>query len=96
MTLPLMALAVGAIVAGFVSIPPALGGSAVLEHFLEPSFTAQRLRRMPPRRGAAAPRPKPRREAPRPKPRTKSRTSRTSAELGLDGVLGDDRAHRHL
>ena len=28
MTLPLMALAVGAIVAGFVSIPPALGGSA--------------------------------------------------------------------
>ncbi len=40
MTLPLMALAVGAIVAGFVSIPPALGGSAVLEHFLAPSFSA--------------------------------------------------------
>jgi NADH-quinone oxidoreductase subunit L len=40
MTLPLMALAVGAIVAGFVSIPPALGGSAVLEHFLAPSLTA--------------------------------------------------------
>jgi NADH-quinone oxidoreductase subunit L len=40
MTLPLMALAVGAIVAGFLSIPPALGGGAVLEHFLEPSFTA--------------------------------------------------------
>jgi NADH-quinone oxidoreductase subunit L len=40
MTLPLMALAVGAIVAGFVSVPPALGGSAVLEHFLAPSFTA--------------------------------------------------------
>jgi NADH-quinone oxidoreductase subunit L len=40
MTLPLMALAVGAIVAGFVSIPPALGGTAVLEHFLSPSFTA--------------------------------------------------------
>ena len=40
MTLPLKALAVGAIVAGFVSIPPALGGGAVLEHFLEPSFTA--------------------------------------------------------
>jgi NADH:ubiquinone oxidoreductase subunit 5 (subunit L)/multisubunit Na+/H+ antiporter MnhA subunit len=39
MTLPLMALAVGAIVAGFVSIPPALGGGAVLEHFLAPSFT---------------------------------------------------------
>jgi NADH-quinone oxidoreductase subunit L len=40
MTLPLMALAVGAIVAGFVSIPPALGGGAALEHFLEPSFVA--------------------------------------------------------
>ncbi len=40
MTVPLMALAVGAIVAGFVSIPPALGGSAALEHFLEPSLTA--------------------------------------------------------
>ena len=40
MTLPLMALAVGAMVAGFVSIPPALGGGAVLEHFLEPSLTA--------------------------------------------------------
>jgi NADH-quinone oxidoreductase subunit L len=35
-----MALAVGAIVAGFVSIPPALGGNAGLEHFLAPSFTA--------------------------------------------------------
>ena len=40
MTVPLMALAVGAIVAGFVSIPPALGGGAMLEHFLAPSFTA--------------------------------------------------------
>jgi NADH-quinone oxidoreductase subunit L len=43
MTLPLMILAVGAIVAGFVSIPPALGGGAVLEHFLEPSFTASHV-----------------------------------------------------
>ena len=40
MTVPLMVLAVGAMVAGFVSIPPALGGGAALEHFLEPSFTA--------------------------------------------------------
>ena len=39
MTLPLMALAVGAIVAGFVSVPPALGGGAALEHFLAPSFS---------------------------------------------------------
>jgi NADH-quinone oxidoreductase subunit L len=40
MTIPLMVLAVGAIVAGFASIPPALGGGAALEHFLEPSVTA--------------------------------------------------------
>jgi NADH-quinone oxidoreductase subunit L len=40
MTVPLMALAVGAIAAGFLSYPPALGGTAQLEHFLAPSFTA--------------------------------------------------------
>jgi NADH-quinone oxidoreductase subunit L len=40
MTFPLMALAVGAMVAGFVSVPPALFGNAGLEHFLAPSFTA--------------------------------------------------------
>jgi NADH-quinone oxidoreductase subunit L len=40
MTVPLMALAVGAIVAGFVGIPAALGGGHAIEHFLEPSFTA--------------------------------------------------------
>ena len=53
MTLPLMALAVGAIVAGFVSIPPALGGGAVLEHFLAPSFTAERRGARRGRYGAA-------------------------------------------
>jgi NADH-quinone oxidoreductase subunit L len=41
MTVPLMALAVGAIVAGFVGVPAAIGGNSALEHFLEPSFTAQ-------------------------------------------------------
>jgi NADH-quinone oxidoreductase subunit L len=41
MTVPLMALAVGAIVAGFVGIPAALGGGNAIEHFLEPSFTAE-------------------------------------------------------
>ena len=41
MTGPLMALAVGAIVAGFVGIPAALGGSNAIEHFLEPSFVAE-------------------------------------------------------
>jgi NADH-quinone oxidoreductase subunit L len=42
MTIPLMALAVGAAVAGFVGIPAAIlpSGSAI-EHFLEPSFTAE-------------------------------------------------------
>jgi len=40
MTGPLMALAVGAIVAGLIGIPAALGGSNAIEHFLEPSFLA--------------------------------------------------------
>jgi NADH-quinone oxidoreductase subunit L len=40
MTFPLMVLAVGALVAGFVGIPAALGGPSAIEHFLEPSFTA--------------------------------------------------------
>ena len=40
MTMPLMALAVGAAVAGFVGIPAAIGGGNAIEHFLEPSFTA--------------------------------------------------------
>jgi NADH-quinone oxidoreductase subunit L len=39
MTIPLMLLSVGAVVAGFVGIPAALGGSDAIEHFLEPSFT---------------------------------------------------------
>jgi NADH-quinone oxidoreductase subunit L len=42
MTFPLMALAVGAIVAGFVGFPAAIGGNNAIERFLEPSFTAQR------------------------------------------------------
>jgi NADH-quinone oxidoreductase subunit L len=40
MTFPLQVLAVGAIVAGLVGIPAALGGPNTIEHFLEPSFTA--------------------------------------------------------
>ena len=57
MTFPLMALAVGAIVAGFVGIPAALGGSNAIEHFLEPSFTASSPRSEPAaaRRHAAEP-----------------------------------------
>ena len=41
MTFPLQALAIGAIVAGFIGIPVALGGGNTIEHFLEPSFTAE-------------------------------------------------------
>ncbi len=41
MTFPLQVLAIGALVAGLVGIPAALGGSNTIEHFLEPSFTAQ-------------------------------------------------------
>jgi NADH-quinone oxidoreductase subunit L len=40
MTVPLMVLAVGAIVAGFFGIPAALGGGNAIEHFLHPSFVA--------------------------------------------------------
>ena len=39
MTTPLIVLAIGAVVAGFVGVPAALGGSNAIEHFLEPSFT---------------------------------------------------------
>jgi len=40
MTYPLFALALGAMLAGFVGIPAALGGGNAIEHFLEPSFVA--------------------------------------------------------
>jgi NADH-quinone oxidoreductase subunit L len=40
MTYPLLALAAGAVIAGFFGIPAALGGNNAIEHFLEPSFTA--------------------------------------------------------
>jgi NADH:ubiquinone oxidoreductase subunit 5 (subunit L)/multisubunit Na+/H+ antiporter MnhA subunit len=38
MTVTLMALAAGAVVAGFVGVPAVLGGSNAIGHFLEPSF----------------------------------------------------------
>jgi NADH-quinone oxidoreductase subunit L len=41
MTVPLQVLAVGALIAGFVGIPAALGGGNAIEHFLEPSFSAR-------------------------------------------------------
>jgi len=44
MTGPLMALAIGAIVAGFVGIPAALfGNGSTIEKFLEPSFTVSHV-----------------------------------------------------
>jgi NADH-quinone oxidoreductase subunit L len=39
MTFPLMVLAVGAIVAGFIGVPHVLRVNNAIEHFLEPSFT---------------------------------------------------------
>jgi NADH-quinone oxidoreductase subunit L len=47
MTFPLMVLAVGAIFAGMVGIPAALGGGNAIERFLEPSFTASEVRQSP-------------------------------------------------
>jgi NADH-quinone oxidoreductase subunit L len=41
MTLPLMALAVGAIVSGYAGLPAALGGNNAIDHFLEPSFSVE-------------------------------------------------------
>ena len=55
MTFPLMALAVGAVVAGFVGIPAALGGGNAIEHFLEPSFTASHHEAVAPADAAAEP-----------------------------------------
>jgi NADH-quinone oxidoreductase subunit L len=40
MAVALIALAVGSVLAGYIGLPHALGGSARLERFLEPSFTA--------------------------------------------------------
>jgi NADH-quinone oxidoreductase subunit L len=44
MTAPLMALAIGAIVVGFIGIPPVLGGTNTLHQFLAPSFVAPEVR----------------------------------------------------
>jgi NADH-quinone oxidoreductase subunit L len=40
MTMVLVVLAIGSVVAGFVGVPAALGGGNQIERFLEPSFTA--------------------------------------------------------
>jgi NADH-quinone oxidoreductase subunit L len=38
MAMPLIVLAIGSVLAGYLNVPAALGGSAFLEHFLEPSM----------------------------------------------------------
>ena len=38
MAMPLIVLAIGSVLAGYLNVPAALGGSAFLEHFLEPSL----------------------------------------------------------
>ena len=38
MAIPLVVLAIGSVVAGYLNVPAGLGGSAFLEHFLEPSL----------------------------------------------------------
>ncbi len=54
MTVPLQVLALGAIVAGFFGVPAALGGNNAIEHFLEPSFTAEHRVEAAAATGAAA------------------------------------------
>ncbi|MBE3032222.1 MAG: NADH-quinone oxidoreductase subunit L [Actinobacteria bacterium] len=78
MTIPLMALAVGAMVAGFVGIPQVLGGGNAIEHFLEPSFTASESA-LPPAVEPAAP---PHETAAAPEPGETVHLS-GAAELGL-------------
>jgi NADH-quinone oxidoreductase subunit L len=41
MTMPLLVLAGGAVLAGFLGVPAALGGANAFERFLEPSFAGQ-------------------------------------------------------
>ncbi len=40
MAMPLIVLAIGSVLAGYVGVPAVLGGSNSIEHFLEQSFTA--------------------------------------------------------
>jgi NADH-quinone oxidoreductase subunit L len=41
MAIPLIVLAIGSVLAGYVGVPAALGGANHIEHFLAPSFSAQ-------------------------------------------------------
>ena len=76
MTGPLMVLAIGAIVAGLVGVPQALGGRGAFEQFLAPSFAT------PVAAGVAA---RVEHSAPRTEQESEPHLSRR-AELGLMGV----------
>ena len=54
MAIPLILLAIGSVVAGYVGVPHALGGSNRIESFLEPSFEAHAAALRDGRRRAAA------------------------------------------
>jgi len=47
MALPLIVLAAGSAVAGYVGLPAILGGTNRFEHFLEPSFTVHAVEEAP-------------------------------------------------
>ena len=99
MTFPLMALAIGAIVAGFVGIPAALGGGNTIEHFLEPSFTAELgcagAAERGPRAADGGRRSGSRTAAPRTRNTKPNRTCRAVDELGLMAALRADRGDRN-
>src|SRR5207247_1865144 len=48
MTVPLIVLAIGSVVAGYVGIPAWLGGTNAFEHFLEPVFEPLPIPHAPP------------------------------------------------
>ena len=54
MALALIVLAIGSVVAGYVGVPAALGGSNAIEHYLEPSFHARAGEASAPRHGGEA------------------------------------------
>jgi NADH-quinone oxidoreductase subunit L len=55
MAIPLIVLAIGSVVAGYVGVPHALGGANRIERFLEPSFEAAPLPRQPAPADGASP-----------------------------------------
>jgi NADH-quinone oxidoreductase subunit L len=85
MTSPLMALAVGAIVAGFIGVPAAIGGNNAIEHFLEPSFTAAHVEGAA-EPAAAAAEPAEEHEAPHPSRRVEIGLMVFSVLIALAGI----------